>query len=94
MRFVLGIPTDDVHNIAEFGTAEAIGEMARHAEDLGYEAVYVTDHPAPTAKYIAGGGHHGQEPSVVLAVAAAATSRAERLAARILDVIWDREGVV
>ena len=57
MRFVIGLPTDDVQRIDEFGTAEAVTEMARHVEDLGYEAVYVTDHPAPTTKYIAGGGH-------------------------------------
>lgn len=75
MRFILGLPTDDVHNVKEFGTAAAIGEMARQAEDLGFHAVYVTDHPAPTEKYIAGGGHHGQEPSVVLATAAAVTTR-------------------
>ena len=38
MRFVIGLPTDDVHKHDEFGTAEAVTEMARSAEDLGYEA--------------------------------------------------------
>lgn len=75
MRFVLGLPTDDVHKIEEFGTAAAVSEMARRAEDLGYEAIYVTDHPAPTRKYIKGGGHHTLEPTIVMAVAAAATTR-------------------
>ena len=75
MRFILGLPTDDVHHREEFGTATAVTEMARRIEELGFEAVYVTDHPAPTEKYIAGGGHHGQEPTVVLATAAAVTTR-------------------
>lgn len=75
MRFILGLPTDDVHNRKEFGTATAVTEMSQRIEELGYEAVYVTDHPAPNEKYIAGGGHHGLEPTVTLATAAAVTSR-------------------
>lgn len=75
MRFVIGLPTDDVQKVEEFGTADAVTEMARHVEDLGYEAIYVTDHPAPTKKYIEGGGHHALEPTVVLSMAAAVTTR-------------------
>jgi probable F420-dependent oxidoreductase len=75
MRFVIGLPTDDVHKRDEFGTAEAVTEMARRVEELGYEAIYVTDHPAPTRKYIEGGGHHALEPTVVLSMAAAVTTR-------------------
>lgn len=75
MRFILGLPTDDVTLPEEFGTAEAIAEMARTAEELGYEGVYVTDHPAPRQRYIEGGGHHALEPTVALAMAAAVTRR-------------------
>ena len=75
MRFILGLPTDDVHRHEEFGTASAVAEMARTAEALGYNAVFVTDHPIPPARFIETGGHHALEPTVVLAVAAAATTR-------------------
>jgi probable F420-dependent oxidoreductase len=75
MRFILGLPTDDVHRHEEFGTASAVAEMARTAEALGYDAVFVTDHPIPPARFIETGGHHALEPTVVLAVAAAATTR-------------------
>jgi len=75
MRFILGLPTDDVHRREEFGTVEAVADMARAAERLGYEGVYVTDHPIPPQRFIETGGHHALEPTVVLAVAAAATTR-------------------
>ena len=75
MRFILGLPTDDVHRREEFGTASAVAEMARTAEALGYDAVFVTDHPIPPQRFIETGGHHALEPTVVLAVAAAATTQ-------------------
>jgi probable F420-dependent oxidoreductase len=75
MRFILGLPTDEVERHEEFGTVEAVAEMARTAESLGYEAVYVTDHPIPPEQFLKKGGHHALEPTVVLAVAAAATTR-------------------
>ena len=75
MRFILGLPTDDVERRREFGTAVALSEIGRAAEDLGFEGVYITDHPAPTAKYMAQGGHHDLDPPVALASVAAATTR-------------------
>ena len=75
LRFLLGLPTDDVERRAEFGTAAAVSEMARAAENAGYEGVFVTDHPIPPDRFLRSGGHHALEPTVVLAVAAAATTR-------------------
>jgi probable F420-dependent oxidoreductase len=75
MRFILGLPTDHVQRRDEFGTVDAVAEMARTAESLGYEGVFVTDHPIPPEKFIRQGGHHALEPTVVLAVAAGATTR-------------------
>ena len=75
MRFILGLPTDEVERHEEFGTTKAVAEMARTAESLGYEGVYVTDHPIPPEKFLQRGGHHALEPTVVLAVAATATTR-------------------
>ncbi len=74
MDLILGLPTDHVDAREDFGTVEAVAEMARTAEDLGYAGVFVTDHPAPPADFIAAGGHHTLDPMVVLAVAGAATT--------------------
>jgi probable F420-dependent oxidoreductase len=75
VKFILGLPTDDVERREEFGTVAALTEIAVAAEELGYEGVYVTDHPAPTAKYMSQGGHHDLDPPVALAVVAAVTQR-------------------
>src|ERR1700674_4975524 len=75
MRFILSLPMDEVHVPQEFGTVGAVAEMAQAAESFGYDAVSVTDHPIPPARFLDHGGHHALEPTVVLAVAAAATTR-------------------
>ena len=46
MRFSVGLPVDHVDRVEEFVTGPAIGEMAAAAEAAGFDAVYVTDHPA------------------------------------------------
>lgn len=74
MRFSIGLPTDRVDAPDEFVTGPAIAEMAAAVEAAGFDAVYVTDHPAPDDRWLAGGGHHALEPLVALAFAAAATS--------------------
>jgi probable F420-dependent oxidoreductase len=60
---------------SEFLTADAISSVAAAAEAAGFDAVYVTDHPFPGDQWLAHGGHHTMDPWVVLAVAAAATTR-------------------
>ena len=75
MRFALQLPTDKVQFGAEFGSAEGVMEMARSAESLGYDAVFVTEHPIPENSWFESGGHHALDPFVALAFAAAATSR-------------------
>jgi probable F420-dependent oxidoreductase len=75
MRFALGLPTTSVDAPEEFLTGAAIAEMARTAEALGFEAVYVTDHPAGDQKWLETGGHHALDPFVALSFAAAATTR-------------------
>lgn len=73
MKVSLGLPTHRLDAAAEFVTGAAVGELARAAEDAGFAAVFVTDHPAPPADWITGGGHHTLDPFVTLAFAAAAT---------------------
>lgn len=75
MRYSVGLPVDHVVHAAEFVTGDAIAEMAAAVEAAGLDAVYVTDHPAPDDRWLAGGGHHAQEPLITLAFAAAATTR-------------------
>jgi probable F420-dependent oxidoreductase len=75
MRFTLQLPTHQVSAGEEFVSAAAVGEMARAAENAGFDAVFVTDHPFPGERWMASGGHHALDPFVALAFAAAATSR-------------------
>ncbi len=75
MRFALQLPTSQVFDGDEFVSGAAVAEMARAAEDAGLDAVAVTDHPAPPARWVAAGGHHSLDPFVALSFAAAATTR-------------------
>ena len=72
----LGLPVDRVGSGAELVSGPAIAELAALYERLGFHAAYVTDHPAPDDRWLAGGGHHALEPTVALASAIDATSRA------------------
>jgi probable F420-dependent oxidoreductase len=69
------LPTMRVDRQDQFLTAEAIAEVAGAAEDAGFAACFVTDHPAGDAKWLDTGGHHALDPLVALSFAAAATSR-------------------
>ena len=74
MHFSIGLPTDRVEHADEFVTADAIMACAAGVESMGYDACFVTDHPAPDAKWLAAGGHHALDPMVALSFAAAATT--------------------
>lgn len=74
ISFSLELPTQRVEAVEEFVTADAIADIARVAEETGFAAVHVTDHPAPDAKWLDHGGHHALDPFVALAFAAAATT--------------------
>ena len=74
MRFSLGLPTHRIDKATEFLTGDAVAQIARAAEAAGFDAVFVTDHPAPPADWIVGGGHHTLDPFVALAWAGAATT--------------------
>jgi probable F420-dependent oxidoreductase len=75
MRISLGLPTHRVDLGSEFVSAAAITELARAAEDGGFDAVYVTEHPFPDARWLDTGGHHALDPFVALSFAAAVTER-------------------
>lgn len=75
VRVSLGLPVDRVHTGAELVSGPAIVDLAVAYERLGFHAAYVTDHPAPDDRWLAGGGHQALEPTVALAMAASATRR-------------------
>ncbi len=51
----------------------AISRFAIAAEAAGFSALAFTDHPAPSHKWLNGGGHDALDPFVALSFAAAAT---------------------
>src|ERR1700712_485957 len=75
MLISLGLPTHRVDLGAEFVSGPAIMELAKAAEDHGFDAVYVTEHPFPDATWLDHGGHHALDPFVGLSFAAPATTR-------------------
>ena len=79
MRYILGLPTDHVESIEQFGTSQAIVEMATTAETLGFTGVFVTDHPAPPKSFLDTGGHHTLDPMITLAAAATSTKKIKLL---------------
>lgn len=87
LKFSLQLPTDRVEQLDEFGTAEAITEIATATEAAGFDACFVTEHPFPTDAWLGRGGHHALDPFVSLAVAAAAT-RTLRLHTNILVLAY------
>ena len=50
-------------------------EFARAAEEAGFDGIGFTDHPAPTHRWLAAGGHDALDPFAALAFAAAVTER-------------------
>ena len=54
---------------------EAIVAFARAAEAAGFDGIGFTDHPAPSAKWLAGGGHDSLDPFAALGFVACATER-------------------
>lgn len=75
MRFSIQLATERVDQPEEFLTADAIAKMALTAEEAGFDACFVTDHPIPEDEWLASGGHHALDPFVALSFAAAATTR-------------------
>jgi len=75
MRWTIQLPTHRVDRGAEFIGGAELGEMARAAEQAGFDACFVTDHPFPGDAWLESGGHHTLDPFVALSFAAAATTR-------------------
>jgi probable F420-dependent oxidoreductase len=92
MRFSCSLPIDDTGDDG-FLSIEGIGEMAAAIESAGLDATFVTDHPAPSRRWLDNGGHATLDPFVVLSIAAAATSRL-RLHTHILVLAYRNPFIV
>jgi len=75
MNFSIWLPIDDIQYGNEFVGQQAVIELAQAAEDAGFQALNVSDHPCPTGRWLDHGGHHAQDPFIMLAMAAAVTSK-------------------
>jgi len=69
----VGLPVDR-HGDPRLLSAEGVAEVAQAAEQVGFAAVFCTDHPAPDVTWLASGGHPTVDPFVVLSFVAAATT--------------------
>ncbi len=75
MRFMTEYPIrSDVEDGAWIDPAHVV-EFARAAEAAGLDALALTDHPAPSKKWLDHGGHETFDPFVGLGFAAAVTER-------------------
>lgn len=79
MKVAVQLPTHHVERFEELASAAAITELAAGAEEAGFDAVFVTEHPFPGDRWLASGGHHALDAFVALSFAAAATERARLL---------------
>jgi probable F420-dependent oxidoreductase len=74
MQFVFHFPETGglVDDMLEPGSPT---EVAVRAEQAGFDGISFTEHPVPSARWLANGGHHSLDPFVALAAAGAVTSR-------------------
>jgi probable F420-dependent oxidoreductase len=87
VRVSVGLPTHRVDLGDEFVSADGLAEMARAAEQAGFWAVSVTDHPFPDDVWMKYGGHFALDPFSTLAYVGAATE-AIRLHTNLLVVAY------
>jgi len=83
MKINISLPFDRIDSPAEFLRPEAVVEVSSLLERVGFHGGNVTDHPCPTGRWLDSGGHHAQDPFVLLSFIAAAT-RTFRLQTGIL----------
>ena len=75
MRFSVTYPLAAGRCSAEFTTRRGLIEFVRAAEEAGFDGIGFTDHPAPTHRWMAAGGHDALDPFAALAFTAAVTER-------------------
>jgi probable F420-dependent oxidoreductase len=78
MQFMFQYP--DFHGLdGDMLDAGPVAELAIAAERFGWSGFAFTEHPAPSAKWLATGGHQSLDPFVALSHVAAVTTRLKLL---------------
>jgi probable F420-dependent oxidoreductase len=75
MKINATLPFDQIHKPEEFLSTEAVADIGRALERAGFYGGNVTDHPCPTGRWLDAGGHHAQDPFVILSILAGATRK-------------------
>lgn len=83
MNFTVEFPSDVPTADPELREPTVMRALVTHAEAVGFDAIALADHPAPSAKWRRAGGHHTFDPAVALAYFAAATTRI-----RLMTHLW------
>lgn len=73
MRFILQYPEASGSDI-DLLDAGAFPELAAAAEAAGWHGIALTEHPAPSSRWLETGGHQSLDPFVALGAAAGATT--------------------
>lgn len=75
MRFAITHPLVSHPYHPDLVTGAGVSRVAVAAEAAGFGGIGFTDHPAPSQRWLDGGGHDALDPFVALAFCAAATTR-------------------
>jgi probable F420-dependent oxidoreductase len=75
MKFVVLPPLSSNRDLGRWLGDGHVADLARTAEEVGFDAIAETDHPFPPEHFLQTGGHHTLDLFVALSYAAASTTR-------------------
>jgi len=75
MQFSVPLPFDRINLKDQFLTMDAVKEMTQAIERAGFDSGFETDHPCPSGRWLDAGGHHAQDPFVMMSLVAASTTK-------------------
>jgi probable F420-dependent oxidoreductase len=74
VQLAYGFPFHTAPPHLEFCSGEALATLAHRAEDRGFDAAFLTEHPAPSQAWREAGGHDALDPFVGLGLVAGVTT--------------------
>jgi len=74
LKFTIVIPVASNAGL-NLSLAEYVAAFAQTSEEAGFDAVAISEHPAPSTKWLERGGHESFDPFVALAYCAGVTKR-------------------
>lgn len=75
LKLCVNFPLTPSDRLGQWLGGHAFTDVAQQIEELGFDAIAVTDHPYPARSWLESGGHHALDPFVSLGAAAVATNR-------------------